>query len=87
MSPSKTPRKINASKLYLHSVREGLRFIHFETARGQLKKRRVASQLRWTFNKNRVKMRSLLVSPSKTPRNINIPELYLHSVREGLRLK
>ena len=30
MSPSETPRKINISKLFLHSVRECLRFIDFK---------------------------------------------------------
>ena len=38
-----------------------------------------------TDNKNRVKMQSQLMSPSKTPREIDISKLFLHSVREWLR--
>ena len=35
-----------------------------------------------TGNKNRVKMQSQLMSPSKTPREIDISKLFLHSVRD-----
>jgi len=38
-----------------------------------------------TGNKNRVKMQSQLMSPSKTPRKIDISKLFVHSVREWLR--
>jgi hypothetical protein len=75
MSPSKTPRKINISKLFLHSVRECLRFIDFKLP-GSFPVVPPASG----SSKNRVKMQSQLMSPSKTHRRINISKIFLQFI-------
>ena len=72
----KTARKIDISKLLLHSVREWLRFIEFFPQDPHDPDDR---------QKYRVKMQSQLRSPSKTPREIDISKLFLHSVRECLQ--
>jgi hypothetical protein len=64
----------------LHSVREWLRFIDFKLP-GSFPVVPPASG----SSKNRVKMQSQLMSPSKTFRKIDISKLFVHFVWECLR--